>query len=656
MPPIPRVTACSAVLVAAVALAATGATRGAGAVVGTRARTVAVTPMRIRVLVADGRRLAWGDGFQRIQVFDRVTHRATTVAQDLVGIRFPPCGESPEMLGPFLAGNRVLFACEGGSNTGVDGDVFTAALDHRRARHLRGFGVSREAGDVGELYGPPVRIAGGGGTLAFYGFDGSWQRPHAGVWRLVGRRAVRLPYQPPLLSAIAVSARGLATGEWVTRCGCDWLPAWSPDGREIAWNHGGTIWLMRSGGTGQRAISSHGAADPRTGPHWSPSGSKLAFEGEGNICLINRDGTDQRKLVAGDYPAWSPDGTKLAFVRANDLWIANDDGSGERRLTTDAIETSSRPDWAPDGNSLVIARAGDIYLVDAENGAARDLTPGDRPESDPVWSRDGSRIAFARGYLSNNCCGGSIYVVRPDGSGLTTLSDGETQDTFDQTPAWSPDSSRIAYVRSMSWSDDQEIRIVGVDGRGQKKLQSREGAGAPAWAPDGRSLVSGDGFYGVNRAHSGIYAVDPGGGGSRWLAAPTKPTTAVELRDNRTGKLLRRLEVPGSVSSVALSSRYLVAKAWRRDRGHALERFDVRSGAVLGTTVVPKSAGPISLSGQRAVYRVRRRIRVLDVRSGHGSTVALAHKDAVGPVILGNLVFWAEDYREGSRVREIVLG
>ncbi len=116
MPLTPRVTTCSAVLVAAVALAATGATgasRGAGAVAATRARTVAVTPIRIRVLVADGRRLAWGDGLQRIQVFDRVTHRATAVAQDLVGIRFPPCGESPEMLGPVLAGKRVLFACPG---------------------------------------------------------------------------------------------------------------------------------------------------------------------------------------------------------------------------------------------------------------------------------------------------------------------------------------------------------------------------------------------------------------------------------------------------------------------------------------------------------------------------------------------------------------
>ncbi len=93
----------------------------------------------------------------------------------------------------------------------------------------------------------------------------------------------------------------------------------------------------------------------------------------------------------------------------------------------------------------------------------------------------------------------------------------------------------------------------------------------------------------------------------------------------------------------------------KRHSRRGKEGVPVRSGAVLGTTVVPKSAGPISMSGQRAVYRVRRRIRVLDVRSGHSSTVALAHKEAVGPVILGNLVFWAEDYREGSRVREIML-
>ena len=89
MPLIPRVTACSAVLLAAVALAATGATRGAGAVAATRVRTVAITPMRIRVLGADGRRLAWGDGFQRIQVFDRVTNRATAEADLSSTVYFP---------------------------------------------------------------------------------------------------------------------------------------------------------------------------------------------------------------------------------------------------------------------------------------------------------------------------------------------------------------------------------------------------------------------------------------------------------------------------------------------------------------------------------------------------------------------------------------
>jgi Tol biopolymer transport system component len=656
MPRSPRLLAYFAMLIAAVVVAAgdaSGAAREAGLADATRPRTIAVTPLRIGELAADGRRLAWGDGFQRIQIFDRVTHRVTSLAHRL-------CGEATAMKGPVLAGKRVVFGCEWGSNTGVAAAVYTAALDDRRARLLKSWEVSREAGDVGELYGPPLRIAGAGGALAFFGFDGSWERPHAGVWRLFGRRAVWLHYGSlqQLLIDIAVAGRRLATAEWVTRCGCDSLPAWSPDGREIAWNHGGTIWLMRSDGTGQRRLSGHGF-DPGTGPRWSPGGSTLAFAGQGNVYLIDGDGTNQRKLVAGDYPAWSPDGTRLAFVRANDLWIVNTDGSGERRLTSNGLETTSRPDWSPDGRSLVVARAGDIYLVDAESGGERDLTPGDRPESSPVWSPDGSAIAFAQGYLSNNCCGGSIYVVRPDGSGLTRLSDGETRDTFDQTPAWSPDSSRIAYLRSMSWSDDQEIRIVGVDGRGQKKLQSRDGAGAPAWSPDGRTIASGDsasGFDAVNRGHSGIYAIDPAGGRSRWLAAPTKPTSEVALRDSRTGKPLRFLQLPGMVSSVALSSRYVVARAWRRDLGYVLEGYDLTSGTALRTMRFPRSGSAVSLVGRWGVYRVGPRIRLLDVKTGRTSMLAIAGKGAVGPVIDGNRVFWAENYGMGSRVREIVLG
>ena len=169
MPPIPRVTACSAVLDGRCRAGCHRCNRShsrrrrggrnAGAD-GSR-----VTPMRIRVLVADGRRLAWGDGFQRIQVFDRVTHRATTVARDPWAYVSPRAANPRKCWGPFCR-QPGPFACEGGSNTGVDGDVFTAALDHRRARRLRGFGVSREAGMSASSYGPPVRIAGGGGTLA----------------------------------------------------------------------------------------------------------------------------------------------------------------------------------------------------------------------------------------------------------------------------------------------------------------------------------------------------------------------------------------------------------------------------------------------------------------------------------------------------------
>jgi hypothetical protein len=251
MPRSPCVTGWVAILSAAAVVAAggaAGAARDAGPLDPTRPRTIAVTPLRIGDLAADRHRLAWGDVFQRVQIFDRVTHRVTTLGR-------LSCGDASAMKGPVLAGKRVLFACETGGNSSVGAAVFTAALNDRRVRLLRSLEVSREAGDVGELYGYPVRIAGGGARLVFYGFDGSWERPDAGVWRLVGHRAVPLPYQPALLTAIAAAGPRLATAEWVTRCGCDRLPAWSPDGKDIAWDHGGTIWLMRSNGSGQRQLS-----------------------------------------------------------------------------------------------------------------------------------------------------------------------------------------------------------------------------------------------------------------------------------------------------------------------------------------------------------------------------------------------------------------
>lgn len=86
-----------------------------------------------------------------------------------------------------------------------------------------------------------------------------------------------------------------------------------------------------------------------------------------------------------------------------------------------------------------------------------------------------------------------------------------------------------------------------------------------------------------------------------------------------------------------------------------LERYDVASGAVLGRSRFPTAASRISLAGRWGVYRVGRRIFLLDVKSGRRTALAATRADPQGPVIEGRRVFWAEDYRNGSRIREVLL-
>jgi TolB protein len=119
---------------------------------------------------------------------------------------------------------------------------------------------------------------------------------------------------------------------------------------------------------------------------------------------MNADGSGQAKLtdspMAEDSPAWSPDSRRIVF-RAYDprggslaIWLMNADGSGHT-LLTDRLKGA----WMP-GLS-------------------------------PVWSPDGGRIAFMSEQDGNR----EIYVIEPDGSGETNLSDHAEED---MEPDWCP--------------------------------------------------------------------------------------------------------------------------------------------------------------------------------------------------------------------------
>ena len=132
-------------------------------------------------------------------------------------------------------------------------------------------------------------------------------------------------------------------------------PAWSPDGREIAFAslHGNQrdIYVTNVEGDQVRRLTNHPAEDHA--PAWSPDGRRIAFysnrDHQAGIFVVDAEGANLKRLTIGfhDYPTWSPDGTKIA------VWIAGDPpGIGVMRASGRGLKVIARgthPSWQPAG-------------------------------------------------------------------------------------------------------------------------------------------------------------------------------------------------------------------------------------------------------------------------------------------------------------------
>ena len=158
-----------------------------------------------------------------------------------------------------------------------------------------------------------------------------------------------------------------------------------------------------------------------------------------------------------------------------------------------------------------------------------------RPEvQSPVWSPDGRRIAFV-----NRRDGRALYVMNADGSGLRIVARVQPR----ATPAWSPDGRRIVF---QGWGDGP-VYVVSADGSGQRTLARR--GNAPAWSPDGRRIafsITGK-LYVVNADGSGhrtLTRVMPGGGAATLAWSPDGRKLLFLLETGGSPPLLRRLLLP----------------------------------------------------------------------------------------------------------------
>jgi TolB protein len=225
-------------------------------------------------------------------------------------------------------------------------------------------------------------------------------------------------------------------------------PAWSPDGRSIAYTS------YRFGPPDIVIQNLYQALPPErltkgTGnnflPAWSPDGTRVCFnstrDGNPELYIANRDGSNVRRLTnhpsIDTSPTWSPSGTQIAFTSDRNgtpqIYTIGADGLGLHKVTSESY--ADRPTWspAPYNEIAFAARTGvgfDIKVIDLASGQVRQLTFGEGTNESPAYAPNGRHLAF----MSTRGAGRSqIYTIARDGRNLKQI----TRAGNNQQPDWS---------------------------------------------------------------------------------------------------------------------------------------------------------------------------------------------------------------------------
>lgn len=210
-------------------------------------------------------------------------------------------------------------------------------------------------------------------------------------------------------------------------------------------------------------------------------------EGEDwHISVIDLDSGQKQPVGLGTWPALSPDGSHLAYSGADGLYIV-DLATSEENLLPGTNENDYSPLWSPDGTKIAFVRgagAFDVFLVDADGTHLQALTNGEEYEGLAGWMPDGNQIV----YTVPGADGLSLHMLDIHSGHVQKLLSVDVKSAT--SIAISPDGTRIAYLERL-FGYKNGLFISDLDGSNRQFFGDTitEVFSNPIWSPDGKWLL-----------------------------------------------------------------------------------------------------------------------------------------------------------------------
>jgi len=228
-------------------------------------------------------------------------------------------------------------------------------------------------------------------------------------------------------------------------------------------------------------------------------------KGKSQVWLLNRSGGEAARLteLPGGVSSfeWSPDSMRLVLVSRDPEEKEEDESAaeGDGEKSTSSHDTPKpividRYHFKQDGQDWLGNRYQRLYVFDLDSRDASLLTPGAFDSTQPAWGPDGDIIAFTsrRQGDPDRHRNSEIYVIEAtEGAEARQVT---TWDGPDSNPVFSPDGKRIAYLQGgppkYSGYDPRQLAVISVDG-GEAVLPASEldrNMSSPRWSLDGKTL------------------------------------------------------------------------------------------------------------------------------------------------------------------------